>query len=300
MIDKGSEKDGHLLTTEDLAELIHPFFDRKSGRAIGKALLRLLKIDRINQIHADYYHLGGAEFTSAILADKRVDVKYNVYGAEYLEELKKLDAFFTISNHAYGGLDGLILIDLVSRIRPDFKVLVNGFLTRITGLADSWIPVQPKIRKETYVHNPTKNIFGLRMVAEQIKNGHPVGMFPAGGTPQWSREHNRPLEEPWQLSNMRIIKSSPVPIIPIAFEGNNSRRYYRLGERFDYQIATVTLPSELLNKKRQTIDVFIGEPIQPDEIKALGNLKSIRKFVKRRTLGLIPSYQEIIDQIVYE
>lgn len=297
VVAREAKENNYILTTDDLAQLISPFFAKRGGKAIGKGLLKMLKIDQINKLHADHSHLSGAEMTSALLADPRINVKYKIHGAENLEQMTSLDAFFTISNHAYGGLDGIILIDIVSKIRPDFKVLVNGLLTRITALADSWIPVQPRVRKDTYVHDPTKNIYGLRMVVEQIKNGHPVGMFPAGGVPLWSKELKCPIEQPWQMPNMRIIRSSPVPIIPIAFEGNNSKRYYKIGERINYQVAATSLPSEILNKKGETIDVFIGKAIHPEEIQPLKDLKSIRKFVRRRTLELIPSYQGILDHI---
>jgi len=51
--------------------------------------------------------------------------------------------FITISNHAYGGLTALILLSLMSRVRPDYKVLVNFLLTQILPLKNYFIGVNP-------------------------------------------------------------------------------------------------------------------------------------------------------------
>lgn len=37
--------------------------------------------------------------------------------------------FITIANHPYGGLDGIMLIDILARIRPDFKIMANKQLS---------------------------------------------------------------------------------------------------------------------------------------------------------------------------
>ena len=41
---------------------------------------------------------------------------------EDLEKIPKEGAFITVSNHPFGGLDGIILIKLLCKIRPDYKV----------------------------------------------------------------------------------------------------------------------------------------------------------------------------------
>lgn len=36
---------------------------------------------------------------------------------------------FVESNHPYGGLDGIILVDLMAGIRHDYKLMVNNILS---------------------------------------------------------------------------------------------------------------------------------------------------------------------------
>lgn len=288
-----------LVTVDDLGDILHPFFRSRIGRFLGKGLLSILKIKDLNRIHDAHCHLKGTEVTKAILADPRIDVTYTLHGSEHLELMKKMGAFFTISNHPYGGLDGIILIDIMGAVREDFKVLVNGFLNRITALNDYWIPVQPRINRKNYVHDPSKNISGVRMVTQQILEGHPVGMFPAGGVPHFNDEMKRPIEQLWQMNNVKIIKSAGIPIFPIMFEGNNSAGYFKFGKRYGYYPASILLPREITNKKGSNIDVYVGAPIMPEEMNEFHDLKSARELIMRRSFGLLPSYENVLDLIKY-
>lgn len=289
-----------LVTVDDLGDILHPLFKTPIGRFLGKGLLSLLKVGDLNRIHDAHCHLKGTEVTKAFLADPRIDVTYTLHGGEHLELMKDIGGFFTISNHPYGGLDGIILIDIMGDVREDFKVLVNGFLNRITALNDYWIPVQPRIDRKNYVHDPTKNISGVRMVAQQILEGHPVGMFPAGGIPHFNDEVRRPVEKPWQMNNIKIIRLAGVPIFPIMFEGNNSAGYFRFGKRYGYHTASLLLPREITNKKGTNIDVYVGAPIMPKEVGQCGDLKSARELLMRRSLGLLPSYRDVLNTIKYK
>lgn len=291
--------DNFLVTVDDLGDILHPLFKKPFGRLLGEGLLSLLKVKDLNRIHDRYCHLRGTEVTKAILADTRINVTYTLHGGENLELMKDAGGFFTISNHPYGGLDGIILIDIIGNIRDDFKVLVNGFLNRITALKDYWIPVQPRVNKKNYVHDPSKNITGVRMVAHQIQEHHPVGMFPAGGVPHIDEVLGCPVEQLWQMNNVKIMKSAGVPIFPIMFEGNNSRGYYWFAKKYGYFPASILLPREITNKRGTNIDVYVGAPISVEEISATNDLRSARELVMRRSLGLLPSYTDIIDIIKF-
>ena len=278
----------YIITLDDLGKL-DPFFSKKIGRIVGRMMIKGLGVDKLNKIHAKYLDLSKSDFTSAILSDPEINVKYRVHGAEHLELMRDIEAFYTVSNHPFGGLDGVILIDLVSRIRPDFMVLVNQFLNHISGLKDVWIPIQPRVNKRDYVHDASKNIYGLRKVRERITAGHPVGMFPAGGVPRYDRTTKRPKEQQWQITNTRILMQSKIPIFPIAFEGKNTPLYFKIGELLNYQVASLRLPAEIFRKRGEEIQIYVGEPIMPEELLQYQELKTMRDFVQKRTMDLLPA-----------
>lgn len=274
-----------LIRAEELADL-YPFFGTKMGRWVAKGLIKIAKVDVLSDLHRDYIHLRGEEFTTAVLNDARINVAYTLHHKERLERVQER-TFLTISNHPFGGLDGIMLLDIMLRIRPDYRVLVNGVLDRITTLAENWIPIQPRRNKKGYVHDAGKNISGVKLLAERISEGHPVGMFPAGGIAHYDFKKKERKEQLWQLNNVRIISTAQVPVVPIMFDGINSKLFYRL-LKISYNLNTIRMPAEILNKKGQVFDVYVGEPIMPDEISAFKNLKELRTFLMERAFSVFP------------
>ncbi len=159
----------------DLREMA-PFFKGQVGQWLGALLIRCLRIDRVNKVHARNCYLRGSAFTTALLNDPSIDLHYRIHGEEVLDHLPE-EAFVTVSNHPIGSLDGIILIDIFASRRPDFKVMVNGILTKIGAMEDNFISVVPDSRKQGA--NPA-NINGVRLSLQHLKDGHPMGFFPAG------------------------------------------------------------------------------------------------------------------------
>ena len=124
----------------DLQEMA-PFFKGRVGTWLGKLLIKCLRVDLVNKVHARNCHLRGAEFTSALLHDPIIDLSYEVHNKEILDHLPE-GAFVTVSNHPIGSLDGIMLIDIFASRRPDFKVMVNGILTkRWRIISYPWCPI---------------------------------------------------------------------------------------------------------------------------------------------------------------
>lgn len=278
-----------VISVDDLADFIGPFFEKKIGRKVGHYLLNLLRINKINNIHSTYFDLRGADFTTAALNHPDIDVSYKIHGSDKLEKMKAEGAFIVVANHPFGGLDGLMLIDIVGSIRSDFRVVANKFLTHIKALEESFIPVVPRQNKASYTHDPAKNINSLRLVSEHLSEGKPIGLFPAGGVANVKFGNAEGNEQTWQLSSIRIIKSAGVPVYPLYFDGENSFAY-KLLNRISYNLTALKTPSELFNKRGEKIDVYLGDPIPADEISKFKSNKELRDFLMKKTLTLRKKY----------
>ena len=136
-----------------------PFFKSRFGSFLGKVLIKWLSIDKVNKAHAHNCHLRGAEFTTALLNDPLIDIKYDLHNAEVLDHLPE-GAFATVSNHPIGSIDGIMLIDIFASRRPDFKVMVNGVLTKIGAMEDNFVSVKPDSNNQGA---NLKNINGVRI-----------------------------------------------------------------------------------------------------------------------------------------
>ena len=257
-----------------------PFFRSRIGTFLGKRLIRWLSVDKVNRVHAAACHLRGAEFTSAILRDPLIDIKYRLHNAEVLDTLPE-GAFITVSNHPIGSIDGIMLIDIMAACRPDFKVMVNEILGKIGAMKDNFVSVLPDSTGNG--PNPA-NINGVRYSLQRLKEGHPIGFFPAGAISFYNKKEKDVRDLPWTHSVIRLIRRAGVPVYPICFDFLNSRFFYLLG-RISWKIRTLRIPAEAFNKRGKTVDVYIGEPIRPDEIKDFTDDTSLAEFLYNRTYG---------------
>ncbi len=256
-----------------------PFFKSRIGTFLGKVLIKWLDIDKVNRVHANNCHLRGADFTTALLNDPLINIKYNLHNAEVLDNLPE-GAFVTVSNHPIGSIDGIMLIDIFASRRPDFKVMVNGILTNIGAMDDNFVSVKPDSKNEGA---NLKNMNGVRVSLQRLKEGHPMGFFPAGSISMYDKEAGRIQDLPWTHSVIRLIRKANAPIYPVYFDFLNSRFFYWLG-RIDWRIRTLRIPAEAFNKRGRTVDIYIGDPINPEEIQGLED-KELAEFLYKKTYG---------------
>ncbi|MDR1406585.1 MAG: lysophospholipid acyltransferase family protein [Tannerella sp.] len=268
-----------VIDIQDLQEHI-PFFKSRLGIFLAKRILRWLSIDRVNQIHTNHCDLRGAAYTSAMLSDPLMDVKYKIHHEERLDTLPE-GTFITVSNHPIGSLDGIILIDIFASRRPDFKVMVNGVLTKIGAMADNFIPVTPKTDDRNSPH--VVNVNGVRLSLARLKDGHPMGFFPAGAMSFIDRRRQiRDL--PWSHSVIRLIKKAKAPVYPVYFDCRNSTFFYLLG-KISWKIRTLRVAVEAFNKHGKTLDVYIGEPIPAHALQQFTNDEELGAFLYGKTYG---------------
>lgn len=261
-----------VIDIDDLGEML-PFFKTRIGRPLGKLVLRLLCIDKVNLAHKRNCHVKGELFTTALLRDPLIDLRYNIHNEELLEHLPE-GAFITVSNHPIGSLDGIILIDIFTRRRPDFKVMVNGILTKISAMEESFISVIPDSHKRGA--NPA-NINGVRLSLQRLKEGHPMGFFPAGAISFYDK-HGHVRDLTWAHSVVRLIRKGNVPVYPVYFDFCNSSFFYWLG-RISWQLRTLRIPAEVFNKRGRTVDVYIGEPIPAERVQSFSDDKELAQFL---------------------
>lgn len=263
----------------DLQEMI-PFFKGRVGTWLGKLLLKLLSVDMVNKVHARNCQYRGAEFTTALLKDPYIDLSYEIHNREILDSLPE-GAFVTVSNHPIGSLDGIILIDIFASRRPDFKVMVNGILTKIGAMEDNFISVVPDSHKKGA--NPA-NVNGVRLSLQRLKEGHPMGFFPAGAISFYNKKDKCVRDLTWAHSVIRLVRKAKSPVYPVYFDFLNSSFFYWLGN-ISWQIRTLRIPTEAFNKRGRRVDVYIGNPITPEEIASFTDDKALAEFLYDRTYG---------------
>lgn len=260
-----------LITMKDI-ESISPIFKGERGHALANGLLRLTGVDRLAEHYARHEELTGPDFVDAFLKD--LDVNYEVSGLEHLAALAQ-GPFVTVSNHPYGGLDGLILIDLIGHSREDFKVMANQFLSLVKTIKDNFITVVPNTKEAARATK--ESIAGVRKAISQLHEGHPIGLFPAGAVSDLKGFSIR--DRKWQESAIRLIQKMNVPVLPVRFFDRNSNFFFFLG-LINWKIRTLRLPKEILNKSGKSIRVGIGPVISVEEQQQFRTREALGSFLR--------------------
>ena len=123
-----------VLDYNDISQMV-PWF--KGKEKFVNRLLKFLSVDKVNWIHDHNCDVQGAEFTTGLLRD--LDIKLRIDNEQRLDNLPE-GAFITVSNHPFGALDGITLINLIGTRRPQFKVMVNMILNYISAMRPVSLP----------------------------------------------------------------------------------------------------------------------------------------------------------------
>lgn len=265
-----------VLDNNEICEIV-PFFNGK--KRLLNWFIKFLSLDKVNQLHENNCDTPGAPFVDGILHD--LDISIRIDNEHILDNLPT-GSFITVSNHPFGALDGIILLRLISSRRPEFKVMVNMILNHISAMRPNFIAVDPLASS-----NPEKRAVtmkGIREAMIHVKNGNPLGFFPAGAV---SKINNglRIQDRQWQPTIIRLIQQLDVPVIPIYFHGHNSTWFNILGA-ISWKLRTLRLPSEVFRKKGKKFHISVGDPISPEEQAKYTSVEDLGKFLKKRTYSM--------------
>lgn len=267
-----------VLDRDDVMEMVPKL--RNHPKLVDKAL-RFIAMDKVNAIHEHNLDKSGASgFVHGLLTD--LDIKLRIDGREVLDNLPA-GAFITVSNHIFGALDGIMLIDLMASRRPEYKVMVNMVLNRIGGMRHNFIAVDALASDD-----PAKkavSMLGIKSAIRQVRSGGPMGFFPAGAVSKL--KWNMHIEDrEWQPTIIRLISQLKVPVIPVFFHGRNSSWFQILG-MIDWRLRTLRLPAEVFNKRGREMHISVGDPIPVDEqLLHQGSMEEFGRFLRERTYSL--------------
>lgn len=267
-----------VLNYDDLRKLV-PKLD--GHEKLVNRLLHFLSVDKVNAVHAKCCDTPGPEFVRRLLFDE-FKIKLRIDNEDILDHLPE-GAFITVSNHPFGALDGISLINLVGRYYPEYKVMVNMILNHITAMQPCFIAVDALASDD-----PAKkavSMQGIRKAIMQVRRGKPLGFFPAGAVSKINNKFELEDRE-WQETVVRLIDQLKVPVVPIYFHGSNSWWFNLLG-RISWQLRTLRLPAEVFRKRHSTIHITVGEPITVEEQQAHSSSpEELGNYLKSKTYSL--------------
>lgn len=267
-------------TPADL-ERLSPMLRGRAGHALARTLMKLTGVDKVNDLYDRVSPLAGPDFADGILRDVGID--YLIGNPDRLSALPE-GPFITVSNHPYGHLDGIMLVDLMGHLRQGFKLMVNELLGMIRLMGENFIVVNPT-GKEREAATP-QSIAGVKVALQTVRDGNVLGLFPSGAVSDLKvLEGFRIRDRVWQEAALKLVHKAGVPVVPIRFFDRNSNFYYSLG-LLDYRIRLVRLCHEVFNKRGKQVRLGIGETVSVEEQAACGTLEELGALLRGRVYNM--------------
>ncbi len=207
-----------------------------------------------------------------------------VYDRVQLAKIPKDGPVLFVANHPYGVLDGVTLAWLAMKARPDVKVLAAGVLCRLPETRDNLLPIDFSETREAQ-----ETTLRSRIAAQKwLHAGKSIGIFPAGGISTSDKPLEGPaLDLPWAPFTGKLAMGSKATVVPIFFEGQNSR-LFQLASHLSMTLRYSLLFRETVRRMGTRLVVRIGDPIPFEEWSAIKEREPLVAEFRRRTLSLGP------------
>jgi putative hemolysin len=265
------------------AEVIASATKLQVNNPIVGLLSRVTRIDKVNDLYDAVCQAEDLEAIDRIFEYLDLHVQFD---ANQLAHIPKEGPFIIVANHPFGALDGLVMIKAIASVRPDFKVMANFLLQNVEPIKNYFLSVNPfENNKGAY-----NNISGLKAALLHVQAGLPLGIFPAGEVSTFQSDLRNVADRKWQSSALKILKKANVPIVPLYFDGSNSRLFHFLG-LIHPNLRTLALPSEMLKKKGETLRLRIGKPILPKDLAMFTDIERYGRYLRAKTYSLATSME---------
>ena len=276
----------NLIKPSDIKKALKLDRTGKIGTATGWVLMQLLGMGQINKVYKKISSKQGLDFINAIIEELNIDLELP---ESDLQRIPEQGPFITVSNHPLGGVDGVLLLKILGQRRPDYKVLSSFILKNIPQLEDAIIHINS---------SDSQNISGLKNALTYLSQGHGLGLFPAGEVSIY-KNGKLVVDKTWDKQVLKLLYKAKVPIIPIYFQGRNSRLFYLLS-RIHPMLRTAKLPSEAISDMKRTIKVRIGKPITPKMQEGFANYDMLGEFIRKKTYILAKTLEKktLKDKII--
>lgn len=187
-----------------------------------------------------------------------------------------------ISNHPYGILDGLMMGKILSTARPDFKIMAHKVFSKADEISESILPISFDGTKEALAMNLHTRKEALRYINE----GGLVGIFPGGSVSSPQRMWSRPMDPEWRTFSAKMIQRSNATVVPVFFEGFNSRRFHMAG-RMSRTLRTALLVNEFKRRINSKVQISVGQPLDRAALDAyIKEPRALMDFLREATYDL--------------
>lgn len=224
----------------------------------------------------------GADFWREMM--QRYGLHIELLGGSF-EDVPTTGPLVMVANHPYGILDGLVMGYILSGLRGDFRILAHAVFRKAPDVARVILPMDFSGSAEAQ----RANIAMRAEAVEYLRGGGAVGIFPGGTVSTAARPFDAPMDPGWRSFTARMIARTGATVVPVWFEGSNSR-LFQLASHLHSSLRMALLLREFRARVDRPVRLVVGKPIPAARLAAFGaDGKAMMDFLRRTTYELAPT-----------
>jgi putative hemolysin len=228
---------------------------KRTGKRFPKFLIapleKLIHQEELNTLFASCEGATPGEFLTR--AFEFLNITYEV---EYTTPLPEGGRYIFASNHPFGGLDGMLLVNALLTRWGDAGAVVNDLLMNVKYLVPLWIPIN-KYGKQ----NAEKSRIYDEAFASPTKQ---ILTFPAGFCSRFINGEVADTE--WKSHFIKDAIKYNREVVPTFVDGTLSKRFYRIYRlrkflHININLELILLVDEMFKQRGRHIRIIVGEPV---------------------------------------
>jgi putative hemolysin len=239
--------------------------------------LAVAEVNKVYSMSVSLYEETGSYFSAGLAA---LDVEYEVSEAD-LQKIPTGGPLVVVANHPFGAVEGLVIGDLLTRVRADTRILGNQLLQEIPQMRPWVIPVDVLGGASA----ASANVAALRASLRWLQAGGVLATFPAGSVSHLQVRAARVADPPWSRHVAALARRAGATVVPIFFEGRNSNLFQVAG-LLHPRLRTALLASEMLRRRRTKLPVRVGRPLPPDKLARYADDGTLIDYLRFKTYAL--------------
>ena len=197
-------------------------------------------------------------------------------------KIPKKGSLIITANHPHGLVDGMVLAELIGKVRTDYKILTRSLLTGVNQIDQFMIPV-PFDHEENALQ---KSLEMRRRAMEHLENGGEMVLFPSGKVASSEIMFGKVVEGDWNPFTAKLIQKSGADVLPVFFPGSNSR-IYQIANQISATLRQGLLIYEVVHAMNKPQKPLIGNIIKQDEISSWkSDPRGFMKWLREKTIEL--------------